>query len=152
MAMVNILAKEQSVRIHLRDHELRTVLCEVTTFLNSRPLTYESTDPGDGRALTPNHFLLLRSNASVPPGDYARLDTRDHFLYVQGVVDKVWERWITQYLPNLLARRKWTSLKDNLRVGDPVLLVGSPEPRNRWKIGVVEAPIQEQMVWSGQSQ
>ncbi|TRY61974.1 hypothetical protein TCAL_13667 [Tigriopus californicus] len=98
----------------------------------------ESTHPGDGRALTPNHFFLLGSNSSVPPGDYARLDTGDHFRSGQGVVDMVWKRWTTQYLPNLLSRRKWTSLKDNLQVGDPVLVVGSPEPHNCWKMGVVE--------------
>lgn len=138
-AMMNVLDEEQTVRRHLRESELRTVLCEVTGFLNSRPLTYESSDPGDCRALTPNHFLLLRSNATVPPGDYPRLDPRDHFRYVQSVIDKVWERWTIQYLPNLLARKKWATLKNNLKVGDSVLLVGSPEPRSRWKLGVVEA-------------
>ncbi|TRY80472.1 hypothetical protein TCAL_13355, partial [Tigriopus californicus] len=66
----------------------QTVLCEVMGMLNSRPLTYESSDPGDCRALTPNHFLLQRSNSSVPPGEYASLNTRDHSRYVQAIVDK----------------------------------------------------------------
>ncbi|TRY71628.1 hypothetical protein TCAL_16167, partial [Tigriopus californicus] len=63
MAIVNVLAEEQNVRRHLRYHKLRTVLWEVTGFLKSRPFMYKSTNPGDGRALIPNHFLPLRSNA-----------------------------------------------------------------------------------------
>lgn len=138
LAMTNVLESEQEKRKHLRDHELRTVLSEVTGFLNSRPLTYESTDTGDSRALTPNHFLLLRSNITVPPGDYAKMDTRDHFRYVQSLVNKIWDKWTTEYLPNLLARKKWAKMTDNLEVGDVVLLVGSPEPRSRWRVGVIE--------------
>lgn len=136
-AMINVIEGEQKVRRHLRDHELRTVLCEVMGLLNSRPLTYESSDPGDCRALTPNHFLLQRSNSNVPPGEYYSLNTRDHFRYVQAIVDKVWDLWTLQYLPNLLTRKKWAIPRGNLNVGDRVLLVGSSEPRSKWRVGVI---------------
>ena len=43
---------------------LRTALVEADGVLNSRPITHVSNDGGDIEALTPNHFLLLRSNSS----------------------------------------------------------------------------------------
>ncbi|XP_074643958.1 uncharacterized protein LOC141900806 [Tubulanus polymorphus] len=39
------------------DSVLRTALIETESVINSRPLTYNSTDPNDFTAITPNHFL-----------------------------------------------------------------------------------------------
>ena len=39
------------------DEELITVLAGAESLLNSRPLTYQSSDPRDDVPLTPNHFL-----------------------------------------------------------------------------------------------
>ena len=43
---------------------LRTPLVEAEGMLNSRPITHVSNDAGDIEELTPNHFLLLRTNPS----------------------------------------------------------------------------------------
>lgn len=48
------------------DEVLRTLLFEVSGILNSRPLTYTSSDPGDFRSLTPSDFL---NQASVTDFD-----------------------------------------------------------------------------------
>ena len=50
------------------DECLTTVMCEVESIMNSRPLTKVSDDPKDLAALTPNHLLLLRPGPSLPPG------------------------------------------------------------------------------------
>ena len=44
----------------LSDVELRTLLAEVESIVNNRPITAVSDDPDDCSALTPNHFLLQR--------------------------------------------------------------------------------------------
>ena len=44
---------------------LRTLMAEVESILNSRPLTPNSDNPADPEPLTPNH-LLLRLNLNVP--------------------------------------------------------------------------------------
>ena len=43
----------------LTDVELRTLLAEVESIVNNRPITAVLDDPDDCSALTPNHFLLL---------------------------------------------------------------------------------------------
>ena len=50
----------------LTNEVLRTTLCPVEQTLNARPLTAVSDDPEDLTALTTNHFLLGRENASAP--------------------------------------------------------------------------------------
>ena len=50
----------------LTDEVLLTVMAEVQSLLNGRPLTHVSTHLSDKKALTPNHFLLGRSNPNLP--------------------------------------------------------------------------------------
>lgn len=38
--------------------EFTTILCQIETYLNSRPLTSLSNNPEDGEALTSAHFLI----------------------------------------------------------------------------------------------
>ena len=54
---------------------LATLMCEVETILNGRPLTKVSSDPKDAEAITPNHLLLLiRSEPELPPGLFRKED------------------------------------------------------------------------------
>ena len=41
----------------ITDEELLTAITGAEGLLNSRPLTYQSSDPKDEPVLTPNHFL-----------------------------------------------------------------------------------------------
>ena len=50
------------------DHEeLITVSTEVESLLNSRPLTYQSSDPRDDVLLTPHHFLHGQMGGQFAP-------------------------------------------------------------------------------------
>ena len=51
----------------LTDNIFNTVLCEVEHFMNARPITQVSSSPDDVEALNPNHSLLGRAHASMPP-------------------------------------------------------------------------------------
>ena len=51
----------------LSDESLYTLLCEVESIINSRPVTKVSDDVNDLEALTPNHLLTLRSANQLPP-------------------------------------------------------------------------------------
>ena len=53
---------------------LRTLMSEVESILNGRPLIPYSGNPADMEPLTPNHLLLMRSNLNVPPGVFVKGD------------------------------------------------------------------------------
>ena len=56
------------------DEMLSSALCEVEHIINSRPLTYVSSDTTDFRALTPNHLLIGDSAPHLPPGVFSPAD------------------------------------------------------------------------------
>ena len=61
---MKVLLQEQV----LDDEGLCTLMCEVESIVNGRPITKVSDDPRDCNALTPNHLLLLRGGSAMPPG------------------------------------------------------------------------------------
>ena len=88
---------------------LRTVLFEVAGLLNSRPLTYVSSDPQNLRPLTPNDLLNIPPIAHRPVSKETT-DTslpKERFRYVQGLINLFWDLRIKQYLPSLIGRSKW---------------------------------------------
>ncbi|TRY71895.1 hypothetical protein TCAL_14851 [Tigriopus californicus] len=132
-----ILNKENRNHRHIKEDEFRLLLADVMAFLNSRPLSYESGDPNEPSALTPNHFILLRPNSTVPARDYKQMSPRKHYHYLQRLIDDVWTRWNKEFLPLLLARDKWKTRNRNLMVDDVVLVVDPLALRGQWKIGPI---------------
>ena len=51
----------------VNDEKLITVFTGVESLLNSRPLTYQSSDPRDSVPLTPNHFLHGQMGGQFAP-------------------------------------------------------------------------------------
>ena len=121
----------------LDDEGLTTLLCEVESIINSRPITQVSEDPKDLEALTPNHLLLLRSEIPLTPGVFQKedLDSRRRWRQVQYLADQFWKRWSKEYLPMLQTRLKWLREQRNLSVGDIVLVVDDTCSRNAWPLG-----------------
>ena len=56
----------------LDGESLRTLMCEVKSIVNGRPITKVSDDAKDINALTPSHLLLLRSGTTIPPGVFSK--------------------------------------------------------------------------------
>lgn len=118
---------------------LRTVFAEVTSILNSRPISPASDDPSDMEPLTPNHLLLKRRNLAIPPGVFAKeeLYSRKQWRHAQFLANCFWSRWVLEYVPTLQQRHKWLLNKRNLAVNDLVLVVDKTVPRSRWLLGRV---------------
>lgn len=127
------LMKEQP----LDDEGLTTLMCEVESIVNGRPITKSSDDPSDSEALTPSHLLLLRSGPRLPPGVFRKEDgySRRRWRQVQYLADVFWRRWIREYLPQLQERQKWTYPSRNFAVDDIVLVVDDRVPRSSWPLG-----------------
>ena len=123
----------------LTDESLTTLLCEVESILNSRPLTTVSNDLTDLEPLTPKNLLLLKPNGSLPPGVFDQTDvySRKQWRQIQYLANIFWSRWVKEYLPTLQSRQKWPKSSRNLSVNDVVLVHEKGLPRNTWLLGRV---------------
>lgn len=121
----------------VNDEVLATAIVGAEALLNSRPLTHVSVNPDDDEALTPNHFPLLRShpclhldNSSSTPVSHQKR----HQL-AQELITHFWNRWLREYVPNLIERRRWLRSRRNIAVGDLVLVMTPNAPRGTWPLG-----------------
>ena len=87
-----------------------TILAETELMLNSRPLTHVADQPDNEEPLTPNHFLIHRPYANLPPGVFQASPEPLSFKSwkeVQKAANHFWKRLMKEYLPTLHQRRKW---------------------------------------------
>ena len=125
-----------------------TALSQVSAILNSRPLTYASSDINEMRVLSPSDFLYPytitpSSTTILPPipagGDHLRGTWRE----VRRLATIFQDRWQNEYLKMLMSRTKWKKSNPNLYIGQIVLLVDEQEPRRDWKLARVDKILSE---------
>ncbi|XP_048236857.1 uncharacterized protein LOC124112069 [Haliotis rufescens] len=118
---------------------LRTVMTEVESILNSKPLGYTSSDISDTDPVTPYTLLIGRSDPALPQVVYLNEDrlTKKRFRQSQVLADHFWRKFIKEYLPNLQPRVKWTDERRNVQTDDVVLIIDPLHTRSEWKIGQV---------------
>ena len=135
--------------------ELFTALTEVEGIINSRPLSYVSSDDLE-EPLTPAHLLIGRRILNLPDtaastGDTGddnfevssqELNTRVHNL--NSALSQFWNRWREEYLLQL--RERYSS-KNNSGLprtpiqGEVVLVHDENHPRTMWRLGRVSEVI-----------
>ena len=137
-ALLTVIEKAHKL---LTDIELNVLFCEVTGFLNSRPLTYVSASTDE--VITPNSFLSPK--AIFEPTLHPEVETaskyRKSYERLQSMTNEVWKLWTNDYLPTLITRNKWRLEQRNPKVGDLVMLVDENLKRGKWKHGFVEEVI-----------
>lgn len=120
--------------------ELYTVLAQIESLLNSRPLYCLSCDPSEPLSLTPAHFLTGEPLKHLPTRDLenqpSNLVTRKHLL--DSLVQSYWKRWHTEYLANLQMSQKWNTPSLPIKVGMVVVLMKENVPPLHWPLGIVE--------------
>ena len=132
--------------------ELSTIITEVELILNSRPLTYVSTEDLE-EPLTPSHLITGRrllsfpgvSSGSIEDPDYqvaprstAELSRR--ILHLNNILDHFWTRWRKEYLTDLRevhSRKQSNTSGSEIAVGDIVLVNDPDHPRTFWKLARV---------------
>jgi transposase InsO family protein len=131
-----IATNEQSVN----DEVFRSYMTRVEALLNDRALTDVPVDAKEPVALSPSHFLIgeLIDNAlpEDPPPVCAKLSSKS-WRTAQAMATHFWRRWMHEYIPNLIERRKWMNARRSLAVNDLVLVVDPATPRGEWPIGRV---------------
>lgn len=118
--------------------EISTWFTKIEAILNSRPLCPLSTDPNENDYLSPGHFLV--GGPLVVSPEPSLLDEKENLLsrwqLVTRLSEQFWQRWSSEYLSTLQKRPKWVKVRQNLEVGDLVLLKESSPPLH-WKLARV---------------
>ncbi|KAI8441772.1 hypothetical protein MSG28_005461 [Choristoneura fumiferana] len=139
----------RSIKLHLKRvigdqlltyEEMLTVLTQIESVLNSRPLTLLNADPSEPTALTPSHFLTLGPVNSLHNVDVSSLSLnlvkRKYLL--DKIIQSFWKRWRVEYLHTLQMRQKWNTASNPITKGTIVLLNIDNVPPLKWPLGVIE--------------
>lgn len=138
----------KSVKHHLRRivgttpmtfEEVTTVLTQIESVLNSRPICQLKDDPDDFEALTPGHFLIGGPLNALPNPSLEHVATSrlSRWQLCQKLVHHFWNRWRNEYLNSLQQRTKWWKKEENIQVGQLVLVVDDNQPPANWTLGRV---------------
>lgn len=123
---------------HMDYEHFNTVIMQVESILNSRPISPLSEDPNDLNVLTPGHFLIGEKLNSLPEENVEAipLNRLDKFQIIQRITQSFWRRWSREYLHTLQQRNKWM-LNDpkQLKPGLMVVLHEDNVAPLRWKMG-----------------
>ena len=113
-------------------------MIEAENIVNSRPLTDLPLESHEEEPLTPNHFLTGCLNSTqTPHPDSTKICLRKQWLIAQNLKDRLWKRWVLEYLPQLLRRPKWFERADPLNVGQLVIVLDEKLPRSQWQRGKI---------------
>lgn len=123
----------------LNYEEVVTVLCDCEAVVNSRPLTYLSENPNDLMPLTPSCFLQEIRDFGTPDIDnLENTNFERRFKHRQDVLKSLRKRFRNEYLGQLTTFSKTKVKKNNLKVGDVVLVTSENKSRLEWPIAVIE--------------
>ena len=121
-------------------HELQTILKEIESIINNRPLTYVYHDDLE-YALTPNHLIYgrnLNNQADITKINTTEVnDAEQRLKYVNQLLMHFWRRWRNEYLVELREhfKREHPRKLDNINVNDVVLVADEKLPRIKWRVG-----------------
>ncbi|UYV80854.1 hypothetical protein LAZ67_19001990 [Cordylochernes scorpioides] len=90
-------------KVNPNDTTLLTALKSAENIINSRPLTYVSSDPTEEDSLTPNHFLRGANDAgpSIPKLIEANYrDLREQWKRAQQLTNEFWIKWTRDIFPS----------------------------------------------------
>ena len=118
------------------DEELSTAFNGAEDLINSRLLTYQSSNIKDEIPLTPNHFLFGRTGGQFAPESVDENDfsPKKRWRRAQELVKHIWNRWMKEWLPQLNKRHKWLKIQKDFKIGDVVLVLSTDIGRGKWQI------------------
>ena len=136
--------------------ELNTMLIEVESIINSRPISYLSTSDIE-EPLTPSHLMIGRCLLDLPDNlcfqeghegyvfDITVETLTRRMKYLNTVLNKFWKRWTCEYLLGLRESHfhyaKKNRCSEEISIGDIVVIHNNKEPRGFWSLGKVEKTI-----------
>ncbi|XP_006823655.1 uncharacterized protein LOC102809203 [Saccoglossus kowalevskii] len=135
--------------------EMNTILCEIETTINNRPITYVYGDDAEATPLTPAHLLHGRTLNTLPhvtidmeeridPTYETKETLHKRATKLSETMDRLWKKWELEYLSALRERherQKPGKLTNAIKSGDVVLVHSDNKKRTLWDLAVVESII-----------
>ncbi|GFW90775.1 integrase catalytic domain-containing protein [Trichonephila clavipes] len=123
--------------INLTYEELLTVTVQIEGILNSRPLCPLSNNDDDFQVLTPAHFLINRTLNLLEEPNLTKCKESNlkKWQKITKIVQLMWKFWSRNYLNELQQRGKWMFEKNNVKIGDLVLIIEENLPTYKWALG-----------------
>ena len=121
--------------------ELSTVLIEIESIMNSRPLTYLSEDGIE--AITPFHLLhgrniLVRGGRSISEIMYNKENTESRVKHLKFLLSQFWKRFYNEYTLSLRERMLYDKTNRGTKdfvLDDVVIIVDDKTKPTHWKKG-----------------
>ena len=131
--------------------EMHTAILEVEAILNSRPLSYTTSDDTE-EPLTPAHLLIGRRLLSLPDNLSYYEDGDDNFeitseplqrrvKYLNSAINHFWRRWSREYLLELRDSHRYRVTNKEapiVKMGDVVVIHDEDKPRGFWRLTRVQ--------------
>ncbi|XP_020296867.1 uncharacterized protein LOC109861576 [Pseudomyrmex gracilis] len=111
--------------------EFYSLLVQIESVLNSRPLLLMSFHSMDLQPLAPAHFITGSSLTTIPCPDMTDIpETRlSRYQKIQQMQQNFWKRWSKESVSELQCRTKWKTSVGTLKVDDLVLVKEDNLPR-----------------------
>ncbi|XP_062704331.1 uncharacterized protein LOC134286695 [Aedes albopictus] len=117
--------------------QLQTVVAQIESVLNSRPLSPLTDSPDDCSALTPGHFLVGEPLVAIPEPDLVDVNPNrlSRLQEMKKSVQDLWRCWQLDYVSQLQQRTKWKRPQPDVRIGQLVLVRQATAPPLQWPLG-----------------
>ena len=79
------------------------LVIEIEGNVNTRPLCYIYDDSPD-TVTTPSRLIYGRNLLTEIPADYAKNNYSKRFRHLQSLIQRFWNKWSSEYLPELKER------------------------------------------------
>lgn len=133
------LLVKNAAHANLTYEELLTLIAEVESILNSRPLIANSDNPNDGEALTASHLLIGSPLLAIP--EPSLLDKKITYLtrwqHITFLKQQFWQQWLRDYVLELQQRSKWLTEQANIKEGQIVVVHDDNLPPQRWMLASI---------------
>ena len=126
-------------RTLLNYDEMTTLLKEIESVINSRPITYLYTDETI-EPLTPSHLLIGKRTTQLPPDNSYLHDRDNRNVFREKLLSTFTQKWQKLYLSELQDHHIVTSKQKQInivpQIGE-IVIIKDPTPRSNWKLGRV---------------
>ena len=133
-------------KAHLTEKEMRPLLAEVESYINDRPLTSLDSSTDSIEPITPSMIITGHRLGSLPQAtkrpdkffdNEAKKEINITWRKRQSILNQMWNKWQKEYLLSLTRTQKWQKEKEDLKVGDIVLIVTDKLARGEWPLARV---------------